>query len=155
MGLYFEDYRIGDRYISPTRTITETDVVNFAAMSGDMNELHTSESYARGTPFKERVVHGLLGLSICHGLMFRLGLMEGTGIAFLGLENWRFEAPIFIGDTIHTELEVLEATPSTGKKDRGKIRFKVRLVNTAGVVTQSGVKKILVKSKAGCRNDDP
>ncbi len=146
MGVYFEDYRAGDHFESPTRTITEADIVNFAAWSGDMNELHTSETHAATTPFGRRIAHGLLGLSVCHGLMFRLGLMEGTGLAFLSLENWVFKAPIFIGDTVYAELEVLETVASTSQRDRGRVRFRARLLNTDGVVTQEGIKNILVKA---------
>lgn len=94
-GIYFEEYQIGQTFRTPTRTITETDVVYFSAMSGDMNELHTSEEFAKGSPFGKRLAQGLLGLSISHGLMFRLGLFDGTGIALLNIDQWKFTAPIF------------------------------------------------------------
>jgi acyl dehydratase len=82
-GKFFDEWEVGDEYITPSRTITETDVVMFAAMSGDYNELHTSREYMKESQFGERIVHGLLGLAISHGLLFRTGVLEGTGIAFL------------------------------------------------------------------------
>ncbi len=86
-GKYLDEWVVGDEFVTPSRTITETDVVMFAAMSGDYNELHTSNEFMKTSNFKQRIVHGLLGLAISHGLLFRLGLLEGTAIAFLGIEN--------------------------------------------------------------------
>jgi acyl dehydratase len=148
-GIYFDDYEIGKIYITPTRTITETDVVYFAAMSGDMNEIHTSEQFAKGTPFGRRIVHGLLGLSICHGLMFRLSLFDGTGIAFLNVENWKFTSPILFGDTVYAKVDVKEKIPSRSKPDRGVIKFFVQLINQDGIVTQEGVQVLMIKRKGG------
>src|SRR5699024_9699013 len=90
MGLHYEDFNVGDVYTGPGRTITETDVVNFAGLSGDFNLIHTDEEYAKSnSPYETRIAHGLLGLSIASGLMTRIGIFEGTVIAFLGLE-WNF-----------------------------------------------------------------
>lgn len=147
MGIYFEDYNAGDVFVSPTRTITETDVVNFATLTGDMNEIHTSETYAAGTPFGARLAHGLLGLSIAHGLMFRLGLTDGTGIAFLSMDEWHFKVPVFIGDTVHVRVEVLETVPSSRRSDRGVVKFLVQLRNADEVVTQEGTKTIMFKAR--------
>ena len=100
--LRFEDLHVGLRFTSPTRTVTESDVVMFAAMTGDWSELHTSEAFARQTQYGRRVAHGLLGLSIAHGLMWpRTNALRDIAIAFLGISDWRFRGPIFLGDTIH------------------------------------------------------
>ena len=88
-GKYLDELNVGEDYITPSRTLTETDVVMFAAMSGDYNELHTSEAYMKGSQFGKRLVHGLLGLSISHGLIFRLGILDGTAIALLGVDTWQ------------------------------------------------------------------
>jgi acyl dehydratase len=82
-GKYLDEWIVGEEYHTPSRTLTETDVVMFAAMSEDYNELHTSEEFMKNTQFAKRIVHGLLGLAISHGLLFRTGLLEGTAIAFL------------------------------------------------------------------------
>lgn len=146
-GIYFDDYKLGETFLTPTRTVTETDVVMFATMSGDMNELHTSEHFAQQNAFGTRLAHGLLGLSLSHGLMFRLGLFDGTGIAFLNIGQWKFTAPILLGDTIHAKITVNKKTPSRSKPDRGIIEFHVQLLNHNEVVTQKGMQTIMVKRK--------
>ena len=114
MERYFEDLKIGEKYVSSGRTVTETDVVHFAGLSGDYNPLHTDREYARKSQFKERIAHGALTFSVMTGLWDRLGILRETVIAFYGVDKMRFVAPVYIGDTLHVELEVLE------KRDRGK-----------------------------------
>ena len=93
-GLYFEEFSVGDSIRSSSRTITETDIVNFAGLTGDWNQLHTDAEFAAQTPYKARIAHGALGLSIATGLVTRLGVVEGTAIAFRGIEEWKFSRPI-------------------------------------------------------------
>jgi acyl dehydratase len=146
-GIYFDEYQAGQSFRTPTRTVTETDVVYFSAMSGDMNELHTSEEFARSSPFGTRIAQGLLGLSISHGLMFRLGLFDGTGIALLNIDKWTFKSPIFFGDTIHAIVTVQEKVESKSKPDRGIIHFHVQLANQDGTITQEGIQTVMVRRK--------
>jgi acyl dehydratase len=146
-GKFFDDFVVGEEYVTPGRTMTETDVVMFAALSGDYNELHTSETFGRSTQFGRRIGHGLLGLAVSHGLFFRLGLVEGTAIAFLGIESWKFEAPFFLGDTIRVKVKVAEKMPSRSKADRGVVKFLFQLVKEDGTVIQSGVKTIMIRRK--------
>ncbi|BCX03572.1 MAG: MaoC family dehydratase [Candidatus Roseilinea sp.] len=144
-GLYFEDFVVGDRATSPSRTITEADIVMFAGLSGDYNEIHTSEAFSKGNQFGRRIAHGLLGLSIASGLAFQMGFLLGTVEVFRGIE-WEFTAPIFIGDTIHLEAEVAEvkAFPRLGN---GKVTFKVSVKKQDGSVVQRGTWTLLVKGK--------
>ena len=144
-GLYFEEFIIGDKAASTTRTITEADIVSFAALSGDYNELHTSETFASKTQFGKRIAHGLLGLSIASGLAFQMGFLIGTADAFRSLE-WEFSLPIFIGDTVHLEAEVTETKPFP-RLGNGRAVFKVALVNQDGKVTQRGTWSMLVRGK--------
>ncbi|KJS22345.1 MAG: hypothetical protein VR72_06635 [Clostridiaceae bacterium BRH_c20a] len=146
-GKYFDEWVIGEEYFTPTRTITETDVVMFAALSGDYNELHTSEEFGKNTPFGKRIVHGLLGLAISHGLLFRLGILEGTAIAFLNVESWQFKAPIFFGDTIHVKVMVEDKKASSSKPDRGVIKLYIQIVKQDGTVCQEGFKTLMMKRK--------
>lgn len=147
MGLYYEDFKVGDVYTSPGRTITEADVVNFAGLSGDFNLIHTDEEYAKNnSPFETRIAHGLLGLSITSGLMTRLGIFEGTVIAFLGLD-WNFRAPIYLNDTVHFRMTI-EKMRKTSKEDRGIIVRKVELLNQRDEVVQEGTMTIMIKRKA-------
>ncbi|NWF56504.1 MAG: dehydratase [Syntrophaceae bacterium] len=144
-GKFFDDFVVGEEYVTPTRTLTETDVVMFAAMSGDYNELHTSEAFGKTTQFGRRIGHGLLGLAVSHGLFFRLGLVEGTAVAFLGIDSWKFEAPFFLGDTIRVKVRVAEKTPSRSKPDRGVIRFFFQVLKEDNTVIQSGFKTIMIR----------
>lgn len=146
-GKYLDELNVGEEYITPSRTLTETDVVMFAAMSGDYNELHTSEEYMKGSQFGKRLVHGLLGLSVSHGLLFRLGILDGSAIAFLGMDSWQFKAPLFFGDTIHVKVKIAEARASKSKPDRGVVKFYLEILNQDGVVVQCGYKTIMMKRK--------
>lgn len=145
-GLYFEDLELGSQIVSVGRTITETDVVNFAGLSGDYNQIHTDESYAMEAGFGKRVAHGLLVLSIASGLAVQTGFMEGTVIAFRDLET-KFSTPVFFGDTIHVILEIseLKALPKLGG---GQVILKVTIRNQNGKAVQRGKWTMLIKSKS-------
>jgi len=145
-GLYFEEFEIGDKVESVGRTITETDIVNFAGISGDWNLIHTDAEYSATQMFGQRVAHGLLILSIASGQAVRLGFMEDTILAFRGLE-WKFQRPVFIGDTIRLRVtieEKEEMRPMGG----GLVNFKMEVVNQKNEVCQRGTWEILCKLKA-------
>ncbi len=146
-GKFFDDFVEGEEYITPSRTLTETDVVMFAALSGDYNELHTSETFGKNTQFGRRIGHGLLGLAVSHGLFFRLGLVEGTAIAFLGIDSWKFEAPFFLGDTLRVRIKVAEKRASRNKPDRGIVKFSFEVIKEDNKVIQSGFKTIMIRRK--------
>ena len=145
-GAYFEDYQVGQTVISPGRTATETDVVSFAAMSGDWNAIHTDAVAAAQGPFGRRVVHGLWGLSAAVGLMVRLGFMEETVIAFRELGSWKFSLPIFIGDTIHVQATVSETRP-VRRLGGGMVTLQVEIQNQDGKIIQQGSWVVLVKGR--------
>ncbi len=146
-GKYLDELNVGEEYITPSRTLTETDVVMFAAMSGDYNELHTSEEYMKESQFGKRLVHGLLGLSISHGLIFRLGILDGTAIALLGVDTWQFKGPLFFGDTIRVKVKIAEVRPSKSKPDRGILKLFMEIINQDDTVVQSGYKTLMMKRK--------
>ena len=104
-GFYFEDFNTGDVMLTAGRTITEHDIGTFAGLTGDADELHTNEEYARNTAFGGRIAHGMLGLAIMHGLLWRTLYLEGTGIAMLGWDRVAFRAPLRIGDTVQNPPE--------------------------------------------------
>lgn len=145
-GYYFEEFTVGQQLISTGRTITESDVVTFAGLSGDYNQIHTDAEFAKTTPYKQRVVYGLLCLSIASGLAMRTGVLEGTVIAFREINNWKFSNPVFIGDTIHVELEVVEkkAFPRLGG---GSVVIQVSVKNQVGQVAMRGTWTALVMSR--------
>jgi acyl dehydratase len=142
-GLFFEEFTPGDAVESVGRTVTETDVVNFAGISGDYNLIHTDAEYSKQQMFGQRVAHGLLVLSIASGMAVRLGFMEDTVIAFRGLE-WRFSAPVFIGDTIRLRVTVEETKPMP-RLGGGLVTFKMEVVNQRDEVVNRGTWDILCK----------
>jgi 3-hydroxybutyryl-CoA dehydratase len=144
-GRYFEEFEVGQELVSAGRTVTEADVVAFAALSGDYNPLHTDEEFARSGPFGQRIAHGLLGLAIGSGLVSRLGFVDGTALAFRGLE-WKFSQPILFGDTICVRVRVIETKPMR-RVGGGLVVFEMALVNQRGEVTQKGTWQLLVKSR--------
>jgi acyl dehydratase len=146
-ALWFEDFEAMDpdeEIVSPARTVTEADVVAFAAWSGDQNPMHTDAVFAEQSPFGERVAHGVLGVSFCLGLLSRTGEIEGTGLALLGIDRWRFRAPIRFGDTVHVRAAVIE-TRRTSRSDRGIVRRALRLIDQHGAVSQDGEMSLLVR----------
>ncbi len=144
-GLYFEEFEEGLHLESPGRTITETDIVMFAGLSGDYNQMHTDAEYAKGTPFGERVAHGLLGLSVVSGLAAQLGFVEGTVQAFTGLE-WKFRAPITIGDTIRAQFTVRQKR-ALSRLGGGFVILDVVVLNQQGETVQRGKWTVLMQGK--------
>ena len=146
-GMYFEEYEIGQSVTSVGRTITEADVVGFAALTGDWTSIHVDAEYAAQHPFGQRVAHGLLGLSVASALAVRLGFMEGTVLAFREINEWKFSLPIFFGDTIRVRASVvgLKAMPRLGG---GAVTFKVEIVNQDDKVVQRGKWTVLMMSRA-------
>ena len=127
---YFEDYKLGDKAVSPGRTVTETDIVMFAALTGDWTELHTNAEYMKQSIFGQRIAHGLLTLSIANGLAQRIsGRAPIDIVAFLGMDKIKLSLPVFIGDTIRVELEVTEARTSQSRPDTGILRFRNTVKN--------------------------
>ena len=142
---WYEDFQDGMTFTTAGRTITEADIVNFAGVSGDFNPIHINASYASGTLFGQRIAHGLLGLSIASGLVVGLGWMGDKVEAFMGIE-WKFRAPIFIGDTIHVDVEVVShrGMPRLGG---GFVNFKLEVKKQDGTVVQKGEWQALFKTK--------
>ena len=145
-GLYFEDFEVGQKIITVGRTIAESDIFSFAGFSGDYNQIHTDAEFAKSTPFGQRVAHGLLGLSIASGLAMRTGILEGTVIAFREINNWKFINPVFIGDTIHVEMEVAE-TKALPRISGGSVIISLDVKKQSGETVMKGNWTVLVMSK--------
>lgn len=144
-GRYFEELAIGDVVESVGRTMTEADIVSFAGLSGDYNPLHTDAEYAKKTLFGGRIAHGVLGLSIASGLAWQTGLMEGTTEAVVRIE-WKFRAPILIGDTIKLQIEVRQKR-QVRRLGGGFVTLMLTLVNQRDEVVQKGTWKLLIRSQ--------
>ena len=141
-GKFWEDFEIGMRFITRSRTVTEADIVNFAGLSGDWNPLHVDLEHARRGPFGERIAHGLLGLTIASGLMQSLELYPDTLVAFLGL-TWRFRKPIKIGDTIRVE-QVIAERRETKNKERGILVIDTKVLNQRNEIVQEGDRQVML-----------
>jgi 3-hydroxybutyryl-CoA dehydratase len=144
-GRHFEEFTVGDVIVSAGRTITEADVVNFAGLTGDYNQIHTDAEYAAREMFGRRIAHGLLVLSISVGLAVQTGLIEGTVLAFRELE-WKFSRPVMLGDTIHVSLEVTEVKPLP-RLGGGNVLLKATVFNQHQEAVHRGSWAMLVKSK--------
>ncbi len=144
-GKYFEEFEIGQEIFSPGRTITEADIMQFANLTGDTNPMHTDAEYAKTTLFGERVAHGLLGLSYTMGLLWPLGFLEGTVIAFMGLEA-KFKAPIKISDTISASAKVKQKKEMKAMGG-GLVVLESRLTNQRGETVQQADLTLLIKSR--------
>jgi acyl dehydratase len=142
---YYEEFEVGESWESPRRTITEADIVMFAALSGDHNPIHTNEEFAKTTPFGGRILHGPAAFAIATGLESRLGLKEGTAIAFLGM-TWDLKGAIKPGDTIHVR-ERVASKRETKKTTTGIVNFWVELVNQRDEVVQEGEWKVMMIRK--------
>lgn len=145
-GMYFEEFETGQKIVSAGRTVTESDILSFAGLSGDYNQIHVDAEYSKTSLAGQRVAHGLLGLSIASGLAVQTGVLEGTVIYFREISEWKFVKPIYIGDTIHVELEVLE-TKAMRRVGGGLVNIVLDVINQDGETVMKGTWAVLVASR--------
>lgn len=148
IGMYFEEFQVGQQIKTVARTVTESDIVSFAGISGDFTQIHVDAEYSRGTLFGQRVAHGLLVLSIASGLAARTGILEGTVLAFREIGEWKFSKPVFIGDTIHVLLNVTETKPMA-RLGGGLVTINLEVQNQKNEVCHRGMWSVLFASKPG------
>ncbi len=144
-GRYFEEFEIGDTAVTGEHVVTEEEILAFARLTGDSNPMHTDPEYAKTHMFGQRVAHGLLVLSIASGLLWQLGLMQETVLAFRDLE-WKFSKPVFIGDRIRAQIEVHQRKPMH-RLGGGAVICSIKVLNQDDDVVQRGKWNVLVKSK--------
>ncbi len=130
-GLFFEDWEIGKTYLTPRRTVTSTDIVNFACLSGDFNAPHVDWEFCKEQPYGEPIAHGPLVLAIAGGLMCQSGVNDGTIVAMLGTDGWRINGPVKHGDTLHVAMTPVEKR-RTSKGDTGVVSFDREIRNQRG-----------------------
>jgi itaconyl-CoA hydratase len=123
-GKYYEELEVGQRIRhTQGRTVTEMDNILFCALTMNTQPLHLNEDFASHTPFGQRIVNGIYTLGLVIGLTVP-ELTEGTILANLGYEKVNYPNPVFHGDTIYVESEVLEKRPSRSRPDVGIVRLK-------------------------------
>ena len=142
----FEDFAVGQVFEGQGRTITETDVVLFAGWSWDANPVHTDAVAQEKSRFGQRIAHGMLGLSVALGLASRLGVFEACSIALLGIEQWRFVAPVLIGDTVRVRVDIV-TTRLTSSGTSGVLGRQFTLLNQRDEVVQEGRIDLLVSTR--------
>ncbi len=145
-ALFFDDLAVGDEWESPCRTVTETDVVGFAGLSGDFNPLHVDHEAARRGPFGKPVAHGLLGLAVVSGLASHVPLRRHPGLS-IEIRDWKFLHPIHLGDTIKVITRV-EALAPRSRGRRGVVTWRRRLVDQGGRTLQEGLTQTLVRGRS-------
>jgi len=145
MGLYFEDFQPGQEFRSHGHHVTDADITQFAALTGDHTSLHLDDEAAARSPFGRRIAHGALIFSISIGLKVQTVDTNDTVIAFYGLDKLRFTAPTFIGDTVHIEKKVLAVEAKDAA--RGVVTSETRVVNQRGELVQIYVDKVLLRRR--------
>lgn len=146
MAQYFEDFFVGQKMVTEKRTLSENDIMEFARLTGDDNRIHTDPEFSKTTPFGQQIAHGLLGMSIALGLTWQTGLMDGTILAFREVKEWKFVKPVFIGDTIYTELETKE-TKALPRIGGGSVLVAAEVKNQNDEVCHRGTWSVLMMSK--------
>lgn len=127
--------------------LTQEDVAKFADLTGDFNRLHLDAEYARTTMFKGTISHGLLVLGIALGLWYSLGITRESIVAFIGINNLSFKAPVYPGESISLESEVISKRESKSRPDSGIVTLKDRVLNQKGVVVLEFDRLLVLKKK--------
>jgi acyl dehydratase len=142
--LYFDDLAVGQAWESLGRTVTEADVVNFAGLSGDYNPIHVDHEFAKTTPFRRPIAHGILVMAISSGLGTNSPAVRT--VAFLGVRDWQFKGVVFAGDTVRVRTEVV-SKEVRGRGKRGEVVWRRTIVNQEDKVVQEGVTVTLVECR--------
>jgi acyl dehydratase len=149
MGFYYEDYEklpIGHRWMSPGKTIAESDINTFAGLTGDHHPLHTDAHFSAKSEYGARIAHGYLTASVASGLAYRVGLDENTSFAVLAT-GWKFKKPVMIGDTIRVEIVMTELRPSKSHPDKGIVSRRYDVMNQRDEIVAVGEIAILCLRK--------
>ncbi|WP_435016653.1 MaoC family dehydratase [Tundrisphaera sp. TA3] len=143
--LFFDDLTLGDEWESPARTVTESDVVAFAGLSGDYNPIHVDHESCKEGAFGHPIAHGLLGLAFVSGLGSASPRVDT--MAFLAILEWEFVRPIAFGDTVHV-LSRVESIEPRSRGRRAEVIWHRALLNQRGEVVQQGRTRTLVRGRA-------
>jgi 3-hydroxybutyryl-CoA dehydratase len=142
---FLEDYEVGETLVSPARTITESDVLTYAGLTGDWHPLHTDVTYAAQSVFGQRIAHGVLTFAIGSTLVLRLGpyvYIPKSFIAFYGIDNVRFTRPVMFGDTIHSRNRVEQLIVKD--ETRGILQYHGEVLNQRDEVVLVWTSRMLV-----------
>ena len=153
MPMYYEDFELDQSFTTLGRTISEFDLVQFAGLTGDNSAFHTDEEFSKKSVYGQRLVHGMLAVSIALGLVSRTLIFEGTGVAFLGVDRLRFHKPVFIGDTVTAKFAI-ESMRETSNPERGLIARRIELFNQhKELVLDFSINGLVLRRGAGAEGD--
>ncbi|MCL5068941.1 MAG: MaoC family dehydratase N-terminal domain-containing protein [Thaumarchaeota archaeon] len=147
MGLYFDDISVGQKFRSNPRMLTQDDVKKFADLTGDFNKLHLDADYAKSTVFERPISHGLLVLGIALGQWYSLGITADSIVAFVGINNLSFRAPVYPGDNISLESEVISKRESRSRPDAGVVTIRDAVKNQKGTAVLEFDRILMLKKK--------
>jgi len=146
---YLDDLSPGQRFTSPGLTLSEAEIIDFA-WRYDPQPFHLDANAAAESPYGGLIASGFQSLAICFRLFIQSGLLADSSLGSPGIDELRWLAPVRPGDTLHSEIEVLEARPSKSKPDRGIARLRYHAVNQRGEVVLSFIVNHLLR-----RNTQP
>lgn len=148
LGFYYEDMPVGRKFKTIGRTITEPDLINFVNCTGMVEVLFTNADFReQESDIKTRLVPAMLAQTFAEGLLVQ-STMQHTGFAFLGMEL-NVVSPTIVGDTIHVEVEVIEARLSKSRPHRGLVRTRNHVVNQGGTVVLTYTPTRMIKCRSG------
>lgn len=148
LQMFYDDVNVDQEWESLARTVTQTDIVNFAGVSGDHNPIHMDHEFAKTTPFRQVVAQGLLVLGMASGLGMMAPPMRT--LAFIGIQDWRFKEPVFIGDTIRVRSKVLKKEERSRGR-RGIITWQRQIFNQENKIVQEGITVTMVEGRANLK----
>jgi acyl dehydratase len=148
VGRYYDELNVGDRFTTHGRTVTETDIVQFLNLSRNLEpQFSNREFYEKSWIFGKLACPGGLTFTFMTGLFTHLGLLSGTGEGYLGLDEMRLPAPLFCGDTVTFEVEVLEKKISRNGRGIVTMGFTGRNQNGETVLTCRQVFVLAVRAE--------
>jgi len=147
--LFYEDFIQGQKFSSGERIIESEDILKFADLTGDFNKLHLDQEFAKDAGFNGTIAHGLLTLSIALGLWHSLDLTNGTTLAFAGMNNFSFKAPVYPGDRIHIDSQFLSKRELASRQNAGLVRISLVGLNSKNENVLEAELALIIKKKLG------
>lgn len=145
-SMWFDEFEPGQQLVTEERTVEETDLVDFAELTGDFNPIHLDQDFAKESIFGKRVAHGLLVMSMAIGLIIKTGVLDGTIDAFRSIKTWKFKKPVYIGDAIRAKLAVKTINTLRGL-DSGIVQLGINVINQDEALVMSGELSVLIRNK--------
>ena len=145
--MYFEDFQVGATFSSEETMVSRQDIQNFADLTGDWNKLHVDDAYAKSVGFSSVIAHGMLNLSVALGLWYSLALTNSTTLALAGFNSVAFKAPVYPGDVLRLDVQVLSTRASKSKPNAGLVTLKWKMFNDKGTLVVEAEPVLVIQKK--------